>query len=1740
MCDMVFGRMFRRVATGVRLVWLVLVFGAVGAVAGEALVRGDFEFDGMNGYLGWTRLYCKDGSSTVETLAEAGPDGKPAVRIEGKAARNAFYTTPLSLVSGEPYRLSAKVRTKGLASGRNMMLVTEKSWGSMFKTEIPADTAGKWVAVEAVGKAPAVKGSKPIFHFGFEACDFPDGAYLDICDPKLEPQSEKARKGSAPLGAKTPLIGRIVPVEPLLTEVDAETGFIRFLPNVRTNGCELVATVDGRPLGPIAEGRHEVNVKLVETATGKVRCENTYPFIARRRKAASAVGRKLNNFVTEVVNTELKDGTYAFENPRFGQVFIGFDKPYKKTKAYLDGIREPVVVYRRDEPSETIRTLVPGTYKLRVEGATGGRLRIHLVKPLFVNGDMMRLARSDIHSENPLLGWDFFRKCILPSCGQVELALNSAEHWPEARKARILPELLARGKVLAARTGIGPTRHEELADRAFIRSLLRGWKPYQDGYQMIWDEFGLHSSARDLNIAGEEMWALTNEMKPHGVHTDFFSINGRELKDFAPIVALISAIINSGRGTGMLMSESYLHAVPNVADLDREIDNIVVNQRRLSQMMPEAGKRIIHLLNGFLGVGGWTSHIVPEVDEKALLDRWIHRMATDPDFADVGGLSTTVPYGGEEMLRWHAALMHHYGVLGRTDSMTGARGWAYRPETVRDGDFNEGFAHWTIVEAEPGSVTNLSRKGFARDVQKRCHVEISGTRFALFTRSAKGPNKVIQNIRNLKAGEWYVVEFASSVYANVLAPRSAYDREPQLWARVKGMPFDERYTGDSLYPRGANNWALPKKACPVRTSRRVFKATAETAELEISDWKSDVEPGGPIGRRATLNNISVNPYFLPAGTELVPQGDYCVTDFGAKGDGKTLNTAALQAALDACARTGGTVTVPKGVYLTGTLKIGDDTELHLEKDAVLLGSPSLSDYGPDDIYPGSHGSVNEGWSAKHLIVAYGARNVSLTGPGAVDGNAAAFVGELDYRKGMSFPNWRKGFRVAKGDRKECNRPGQELVFVACENLRIEGVTLRNMNCWTCLIHGCVDVVVRNVKVRNDPAYSNTDGLDIDSSRNVLVEGCDIITGDDAFAIRGDNGKNLPANAPSRICENVLITNCVCESSSSSVRIGVGRGEIRDVAVVGLDVRFAGIGLHVHNCYGGRPQRGVDISRIRFSDVRIRNAGEAIVVTPYGIASQAKLSDVLFERIDATSFGPIEVSGGGETRPDGIVFRNVKFRMTPMPDNVFFPRPKPIVVENAGRVEFHDCDIEGDADEASAAARMEAREMARRAAHPAESLVKGFKPLMIEVTPEMAAKGRFFSTNYPVAFQPGRRYRVSYFVRGENIRPLIRGYGASSVAWFDITRYIVLGVTGYRMCGTFGRHLQTCEFDVPETFQPSSDSAVTLRLAYASGKAVFEDLLVEEVLSDKAGQHRPGKCALPAERTDGVSPCGEEKDVEYIAHQGEEFLAPGHSAAAYRFAVEHGLDYIKMDVRETKDGEIVLQHDRNLKDLFGCDWKIKEHTLADIRASCRYVAKGGRGPHYNDYTNATIQTLREGLKWGVQTKRGIWIDFKDFSPKFAEKVLAQVSEAGLPSSRVMVATWNQNALAYMKANHPEIRRVAHTYVRPKDEGYETNLAKGRKFENEDQLLEALLAAKDRLGLYGLNMPHSIVRKKQGVYKVIYDTPPKLVGRLQANGLWVSMWFINNAKAGQRWRTEGANAFVTNCKDNTRPAEGTRRQ
>lgn len=265
------------------------------------------------------------------------------------------------------------------------------------------------------------------------------------------------------------------------------------------------------------------------------------------------------------------------------------------------------------------------------------------------------------------------------------------------------------------------------------------------------------------------------------------------------------------------------------------------------------------------------------------------------------------------------------------------------------------------------------------------------------------------------------------------------------------------------------------------------------------------------------------------------------------------------------------------------------------------------------------------------------------------------------------------------------------------------------------------------------------------------------------------------------------------------------------------------------------------------------------------------------------------------------------------------------------------------------------------------------------------------------------------------------------------------------------------------------------------------------------------------------------DVAYIAHQGEEALAPSHTKAAYRLAAEHKLDYLKLDIRETKDGVIVLQHDDNLNAVYGTNLVIKNATYAEIKANCRPRQKGR-------YANETICTLDEALSIGKNMQQGVWIDFKSFSPDLADRVFESLEKAEIPKSRMMVATWSRKALDYVAERYPDVRRVAHVHLARKGDEYSSNMTGKKTFPSEIELAQAVAEEARKRGLFGLNVPNGY-RSDTRV-----KTTAEMVGMFKKSGLWVSIWFVNNPVDGNYYRQAGADAFVTMCAANTDRPDG----
>ena len=356
-----------------------------------------------------------------------------------------------------------------------------------------------------------------------------------------------------------------------------------------------------------------------------------------------------------------------------------------------------------------------------------------------------------------------------------------------------------------------------------------------------------------------------------------------------------------------------------------------------------------------------------------------------------------------------------------------------------------------------------------------------------------------------------------------------------------------------------------------------------------------------------------------------------------------VTTVALQTAIDEASNAGGgKVVVPCGEWTIGTVWLRDKVELNLSAGSVLKGSADLRDYNADDAYPQNWGSKGEGWSAKHLIIAHEVHDVAITGEGTIDGNAAAFMAEPDEKMRKGDFVWRHGYLNAK-DREHQMRPGQGVVFIESRGIRIEGVTMRNMPMWTCFLHGCEDAKINGVKIANDLRHANTDGFDIDSCRNVTVANCNISTGDDAFAIRGAPGR---LRDKTRVCENILVTNCTCACAASGVRVGVGAGAIRKVKFRDICFKEAGHGLLVQSCYPGAKYTGVAISDIQFENIRIEDSGHAVIVSAGTEQADTILENILFKNVTAKTSGCVIVEGAGKVCPRKIVFDGLDLTLVP--------------------------------------------------------------------------------------------------------------------------------------------------------------------------------------------------------------------------------------------------------------------------------------------------------------------------------------------------------------------------------------------------------------------------------------------------------------------------------------------------------------
>jgi len=300
--------------------------------------------------------------------------------------------------------------------------------------------------------------------------------------------------------------------------------------------------------------------------------------------------------------------------------------------------------------------------------------------------------------------------------------------------------------------------------------------------------------------------------------------------------------------------------------------------------------------------------------------------------------------------------------------------------------------------------------------------------------------------------------------------------------------------------------------------------------------------------------------FLSSGFAL-QAADIDVTKHGAVGDGKTLNTAFIQKAIDECNKSGGgKVIFPAGIYLSATIELKDNVTLYLNRDARLLGTTDIEQYRNLDPFTEGLG-IDVGWA---LLVAVDAKNIGIEGEGAIDGQGAKLKAE----------------HILKDTRPEGQRWGRRpflIRIVRCNGVKVKNITLNYAAAWTSHYFQSRNIEIENVKIVSIGVAHN-DGIGIDGCQDVSIKNCDVVSGDDALVFKTTSSKMG--------CKNITVTGMRLKSNQAGIKMGTeSMAPFEDIKISNChiyDTKNGGIKLFTVD---GAHLRNIEISDITMSEVR---------------------------------------------------------------------------------------------------------------------------------------------------------------------------------------------------------------------------------------------------------------------------------------------------------------------------------------------------------------------------------------------------------------------------------------------------------------------------------------------------------------------------------------------------------------------------
>jgi hypothetical protein len=357
-----------------------------------------------------------------------------------------------------------------------------------------------------------------------------------------------------------------------------------------------------------------------------------------------------------------------------------------------------------------------------------------------------------------------------------------------------------------------------------------------------------------------------------------------------------------------------------------------------------------------------------------------------------------------------------------------------------------------------------------------------------------------------------------------------------------------------------------------------------------------------------------------------------VEKFGAKGDGKTLDTKAIQKAIDAAAKIGhGTkVLIPTDhQYLISTLVLKSNIEFILEGNAQLLVSDKIEDY-----------------SVEGAIIANDTKNLKISGTGSINGRALEFMKYYDTVKEIWIPkDWRPKL----------------FILTKCKDLEITNITIEKAPSWSLHLLGCENVLIDGVKIKNNLDVPNCDGIDPDHCRNVEIRNCEISCGDDAIVVKATQQEIDYGSS-----ENIWVHDCKLETQDSGLKIGTETTQdIHNIKFERCEIKTSCRGLTIQLRDEG------NVYNIIFKDINFISRyhsnpwwgrGEAISLTAIPRNPETKIGkihNVLIENVKGIAENSIRINGTKESQISDIHLKNVNItlnRWTKYPGNVFDNKP----------------------------------------------------------------------------------------------------------------------------------------------------------------------------------------------------------------------------------------------------------------------------------------------------------------------------------------------------------------------------------------------------------------------------------------------------------------------------------------------------